>query len=600
MKKSQSIRYKLLLSMLFIFLIFVFIMLIIWYHSLKKQAESTAIANMESAINVANTAFENQVQDIINIESLTTIQTNNSLSTNILNILEQESLTPAEIVAYRRNAKDYLISLCSFQKYLNGLMLSNFNGDTVVYGNPTPYEMIMEHNWLEVLHDSSTGIAFIEPHYQTKWYANKNDLVFSIMKPVLNQSQDEMGFVIADVNCQLFHDSFGYIASNTSLYIVDDNSRNIIYSSGDNILNLNESEQIPEHISEQLNGNSGNFFIKQQNKMYLAVYNKSSLSNWNTINIISEKDILMEFSTAIQHVLIITFILLAIMISLVFGFSSLFTNNIIKLTEAVKEVDENHLSLDIEISSSDEVAALYTQFQSMLGRIKCLLSEIQAKEEEKRNAEIAALQFQMNPHFLYNTLNTIKFLASIQGIENIEKVAELLSNLMHINMDGRSLLFIHEDIHFVECYLELQTYRHTNIFTYDIVASDDIQHYSVPKLFVQPLVENAIMHGLSNKPINGHIQIEYIAVDSVLHIIVEDNGKGITSEKIQEIFSRNQNENAGHIGIYNLQKRIKLYYGDRYDITIQSKVGEYTRCELTLPLSHSARSQENDESFVSR
>ncbi|MFA9377605.1 MAG: sensor histidine kinase [Lachnotalea sp.] len=584
MKKLQSIRYRLLLSMVVIFLLFVIIVLSIWYNALKNQAESTAIQNMESTIHVSNTAFENQVKDIINVASLTTIRTDNSLSTNILNIIEQNSLTDAEIISYRRSATDYLVSLCSFKKYLNGLMLCNFNGESVSYGNPTPFQIVIENNWISMLEDDSSVTLFIEPHYQTQWYTNDNDLVFSIMKPVYDLRRKKIGFVLADINCQLFNDSFDTANySNTSIYIIDNNSHNVVFATQNNILSLKQSDKVTSSISKHLNHNADDFFFTINNMRYLVVYNKSTLTNWITISIIPEKDILSEFSSVAQNVLLITCILLVFMIFLVFAFSTLFTTNIRKLSNAVKSIGSENLVLNINITSKDEIADLTIQFQSMLTRIKDLLYAIRTKEEEKRLAEIAALQFQMNPHFLYNSLNTIKFLASIQGIDNIENVANLLSSLMHTNMDGRTFLSIEEDIHFVESYLTLQTYRITNIFEYKILASPEVLNYKIPKLFVQPLVENAIKHGLADKQVNGFILIEYKIEKNVLHITVEDNGKGITNERINEILLKKQNSNAGHIGIYNIRERLRLYYGPIYDIQIDSSP-DNTKFEISLPI----------------
>jgi sensor histidine kinase YesM len=571
--------------MLFLFLLFVTIVLSIWYNALRSQAERTSIQNMESTINVSNTAFENQVKDIINVASLTTIRTDNSLSTNILTILEQDSLTDAEIISYRRSARDYLISLCSFKKYLNGMMLSNFNGDNVTYGNPTPFETIVENHWISLLNDDSGVTTFIEPHYQTQWYANENDLVFSIMKSVYDLNRSKIGFVIADINCQLFNDSFDSAHySNSSIYIIDNHSHNVIFASQNNILNLKQPDKVSTNISNQMNGSADDFFITINKTKYLVVYNKSSLTNWITVSIIPEKDILSEFSTVASNVLVITGLLLIFIILLVFTFSTLLTDNIRKLTNAVKAVGGDNLTLDLSIHSKDEIEDLADQFKAMLTRINGLLNEIRAKEEEKRTAEISALQFQMNPHFLYNSLNTIKFLASIQGIENIENVANLLSSLMHTNMDGRALLSIEEDIDFVTSYLRLQTYRHTNIFDYEITASSDILHYKVPKLFIQPLVENALKHGLADKQVGGHIDITYEVVGNILHIRVEDNGNGMSKERIHEVLSKIQNTNAGHIGIYNIRERLSLYYGPDYDIHIDCNPGTYTRFEITLPI----------------
>lgn len=587
MKNFHSIRFKIILSVLIINLSFICLLMLVWYNSLKKQAEQTAVDNMNSAINVSETAFENQIQDILYVETLTTVQTNNSLSTNILNILNQESLSPAEIVAYRRSASDFLISLCSFKKNLNGLMLCNFSGDNVSYGNPTSYDTIVSNKWLKALGKTPESTLFIEPHFRTLWYANESDMVFSVVKPVFSNTKQQIGFVIADINCQLFDDSFGSIpAYESSLMVVNDATRNVLYTTAYRKAGATPEKEtkLDKNLSDKITGNSGSFFATQKGIKYLVAYRKSDLSGWDTISMVPVKKILTGFTDTIRKVLLFTFLLLLLQIILITNSVTLFTSNITRLTSAVKGIGETHMSLDLNIRSHDEIAELYLQFASMLERIRSLIQQVQHKEQEKREAEISALQFQMNPHFLYNTLNTIKFLASIQGIDNIQKVAELLSSLMHTSMDGRSVIPIAEDIQFIQNYLLLQTYRQTNLFTYELCADQNIMNYRIPKLLVQPLVENTLKHGISGKTVGGHIVIRYQVIDFILHITVEDNGIGMSSEKIQEILNRQYNSNAGHIGIYNLRKRIRLLYGKEYDVTVTSVPNEYTHFEITLPL----------------
>ena len=190
----------------------------------------------------------------------------------------------------------------------------------------------------------------------------------------------------------------------------------------------------------------------------------------------------------------------------------------------------------------------------------------------------------MNPHFLYNSLNTIKFLANIQGIHNIGRVAESLSSLMHISMDDRAFLPVQEDIHFLRSYLEIQNYRYTNSFDFQLHYSEEIMDCYIPKLFIQPLAENSLKHGLVNRTDGGILLVEYLADENNLKVIVEDNGCGITDDRIQEIMHKNQNRNAGHIGIYNIRERIHLYFGEDYDLEIISQPGLFTRFEMTLPI----------------
>ncbi len=183
-KRFRSIRYKFILSMTAVFLLFSFLVLGIWYQALKQEAASTAIHNSEHLLEVSNTIFENQVQDIINVAALTSVRSSNSLSANILTILSRNDLTGAEIVSYRKIASDYLISLCSFKSNLNGLMLSDFKGNTITYGIPTSYETMARNNWISLIKDSEESLVLIPPHFPSQWYNTQKDMAFSVLKPV--------------------------------------------------------------------------------------------------------------------------------------------------------------------------------------------------------------------------------------------------------------------------------------------------------------------------------------------------------------------------------------------------------------------------------
>ena len=581
----KSIRYKFIASMIIIFLLFACIVLMIWYKELKKEAEATAIQNMEHMLQVSNTIFENQVQDIINVTALTTVRSGNYLSTNIINIMSRDDLTNSEIIDYRKTATDYLISLCSFKKNLNGVMLSDFNGNNIIYGVPTPYEMLLEEGWISQIKTENEQNLFLVPHYPNKWFQTDKDLVFSVLRPVYGFNGEKIGFAIADISCQLFYDCYdANSTASSSLYVIHNTDGKILFSPSQDLLHMESQSLAGKEMIENFTSNSGHFFTyNDEGEKMLAVYHNSNLTGWTTLSIIPEKEIVSTFTNTAHKIFVITAILTIILIISVFMATSLLTKNIRILTNAVKGVDGEHLELRTSIRSGDEVGALYQQFQGMLNRIRELLKAVKNEEAAKHKAEIAALQFQMNPHFLYNSLNTIKFLSNMQGMENISEVAESLSSLMHINMDGRSFITVEEDIDFITSYLKIQNYRFTNTFNYRILASQDVNQYLVPKLLVQPLVENSLKHGLRNKISGGILLIEYVMDEGQLKIIVEDNGCGISDDRIHEILSKNQSRNAGHIGIHNIRERIHMYFGSEFDIEIISQPEIFTRFEIVIP-----------------
>jgi sensor histidine kinase YesM len=571
--------------MTIIFLLFAALVLGIWYKALKKEAASTAIRNSEHLLQVSNTIFENQVQDIMNVAALTSVRSSNSLSTNIITILSRDDLSDSEIVNYRRTASDYLISLCSFKSNLNGLMLSDFNGNTVTYGLPTSFETMAENNWISLIKDSNKKFVFIPPHYPNKWYNTKNDMVFSVLKPVYGFDNQKIGFVNADVSANLFQECFDTSStSSSSLYVINLEDGSILFQPAFNLLNTKQSAPALSEILHRITNQSGHFFIIEKNEKLLVVYHTSRLTNWTTLNVIPEQEIVSAFTNTLHNIILITLLLVALIITCVFIITSLLTKKIRLLANAVRRIDGDCLDLPIEIHSEDEIGALTKQFKAMLNRIRLLLLQVKKEEESKHRAEIAALQFQMNPHFLYNTLNTIKFLSALQGADNIGKVAEALSSLMHTNMDGRSFIQINEDRDFLISYLEIQNYRYTNSYQYRVHVSEEASLYMIPKLLVQPLVENALKHGLKEKVSDGILLVDYFIDDGHLKLIVEDNGCGMEEDRIQEILDHNQNESAGHIGIHNIRERLHMYFSTDFDMEIISQPGVFTRFELSLPM----------------
>lgn len=580
-----SIRIKLLVTTLLISLLFIFMILSVWYSSLKKEAIETTVNDMKTIIEISNTSFERQLQDIINVTALSTVRSSNNLSTNIINIMSRDNLTDAEIVAYRKEAQDYLVSLCCFKEYLNGLMLSDNNGkNTVTYGVVTSYDYLLEEQYLDML-SASSDMFFIKPHYARQWYNNENDLVFSLLRPVYNFNNERIGFAITDITCQLFRSSYELGTENPfSLYVIDPDTQEVVFTPSRNILSLETGDHFDNDIISHMTDSSGDFFVPLMNENMLVVYHKSELTGWYTLNMIPEAYMISAFSNVSRVNFVITIVLVILLSLIIYMFCTYLTNNIVKLTNAVEHIGIDGLSANIDIRANDEIGTLADQFQNMLQRIRHLLTKVKEEETRKREAEISALQYQMNPHFLYNSLNTIKFLATLQNSDNIAAVTESLSSLMHISMKSDPFVSIEEDMEFLNSYLLIQNYRDMGFYQHEIEVEPGLSSFLLPKLLTQPLVENALKHGLSKKPSGGVVHVSYFREDEKLIIRVSDNGIGMSEKKIEEILSCNHSANAGHIGIYNIQERIHLYFGEAFGIQVQSQEGLYTRFELTLPL----------------
>jgi two-component system sensor histidine kinase YesM len=258
-----------------------------------------------------------------------------------------------------------------------------------------------------------------------------------------------------------------------------------------------------------------------------------------------------------------------------------------KLQRAMEGARQGNLSVTITDQYHDEIGDVTRNFNYMLSEIKNLLQNVKQKEKQKRLAELRALQAQINPHFLSNTLNTVRFLAKAQKAENIENITTSLIQLFHMTMGkGEDLITIGEEIEYIMNYVNIQEYRYLNKFKINYDIEPKILDYKIPRLLLQPVVENALIHGIGPMDGQGMIVIKGFCYDEVIKIIVTDNGVGIPPETLEGLLHEkppNRSMGLNGLGIANVDERIKLYFGVQYGLSIESVPGLYTTVEITLP-----------------
>ncbi len=284
---------------------------------------------------------------------------------------------------------------------------------------------------------------------------------------------------------------------------------------------------------------------------------------------------------------ILLIIILAFILSVLFAvligirLSTILTRPIRTLYTAMRRVEKGDFQFCIEASRyHDETAYLAAGFNKMLEKINHQMAEIKAKERSKRKADIKILYEQINPHFLYNTLDSISWLATSSKEENREKVSEMvtsLSDMLRLGLSkGRDRIEVRDEIAHVKAYINIQQIRYNNSFRVTFDIQEDILSKYVIKILLQPLVENAIMHGFGDMEYDRYIKISGFARENALVFRVEDNGRGGDLEHIRAAISGRQDGagSRGGFGLYNVQERIHLYCGPEWGITVsQSRLG---------------------------
>ncbi|HEX3028921.1 MAG TPA: sensor histidine kinase [Clostridia bacterium] len=268
------------------------------------------------------------------------------------------------------------------------------------------------------------------------------------------------------------------------------------------------------------------------------------------------------------------------------------------ITKPIKElrnmtvtVAEGNLDVRIINQNVDEVAALGDSFNIMIEKLKELIEKSKLEQENLKKFELKALQAQINPHFLYNTLDTIVWMAEANKSEQVIEIVKAFSSFFRITLSkGKDWIPVRNEIEHIRSYLTIQKIRYRDILDFSIDADENIMDCSVLKLTLQPIVENALYHGIKNKRGRGNIKVTGRRTENANLIFeVEDNGIGIEQNKLREIQRELENGddliiNDSGFGLYNVQKRIKLYYGKQYGLKMESEHLKWTKVTITIPI----------------
>ena len=263
------------------------------------------------------------------------------------------------------------------------------------------------------------------------------------------------------------------------------------------------------------------------------------------------------------------------------------TRPIRKLSEVTDQVAKGDLAVRSDIRSGADVEMLSDSLNTMIDKINELFEQVKKEQIRLRKAEFELLQSQINPHFLYNTLDTIVWLAEAGEQKKVVSMVGSLSEFFRTSLNqGKDIISIREELQHVRSYLEIQQVRYQDILQYDIQVEEELYKYLIPKITIQPLVENALYHGIKNKRGVGKIIISGKREEDHFRILIEDNGIGISEERLLQVRDGIKNKvltGKDIYGLYNVNERIRLNFGEKYGIFIESTYGEGTVVSVILP-----------------
>jgi two-component system sensor histidine kinase YesM len=323
---------------------------------------------------------------------------------------------------------------------------------------------------------------------------------------------------------------------------------------------------------------------------YQIVSQGSDYTQWKTVGVFPMSEIMSQVSTIRYYSLIIAGVTVLVALIVSVFFTGGIARPVIELRSLMKEAEEGNLGVRFEGRQEDEIGYLGKSFNAMIEEVQKLIAMVYREQQSKREAELKTLQEQIKPHFLYNTLDTIQWMAQEHGAQDIVKVVGALTSLFRIGLSkGKEMIRLADEMEHVRSYLIIQKARYEDKFDFALCTDEEALSCLVLKLTLQPLVENAIYHGIKERRGHGSIRVEALRRDGMLVLRVSDDGVGMTVAKLEEVrvllsSAQPSSEGLAGYGIHNVHERIQLSFGTRYGLRFDSALGRGTTVEILHPL----------------
>lgn len=597
--RYTSFRFKIFV----IIFIAIIIPMILVSSILYKRSEQAITGQMSkvaiSSINFAINNIDSSLDTVTGMSDLI-LTDNNLISTAKIkyNIRDDEKIQKYAVI---RDLLSFFIARIKTQNMLAGIdsfYLYLTNQNALIDSKTTYYDNINEKNvdFVQKVKSEENKDSWFVSTAVDYYTLNKietrlgQDKLVTYNKALKDENGNTIAVLAVNVSENFLSEYYNKIQKGIpgDFVIIDKNEDIVAYS--DKNITGNKIDKYAELSSRinKLNNENGSFFLKIDNQDQFVVYSVSNYTKWRYIVIIPATEILGK----VYEVQKFLFIIISITAMLIFAITFLLANNfykpIEKLVYAMQKIENRNLDVRIDDKRRDEYQKVYKGFNDMVSELKSLIKDLTNEKILKKEAEIKLLQAQINPHFLYNTLDSIYSIARINKVDEISQMVSALSKFFRISLSGgKDTVTLREAIDLIISYLTIQNIRFKGKISFDVSVPDELIQCKVPKLILQPIVENSIYHGIERRKDAGKLNVSAQAKGEVLELYVEDNGVGIEENELNELRNSIESENfedSKNFALKNLNRQLKLRYGHEYGVRIESKLGIGTCVTVTLPI----------------
>ncbi|RKI90498.1 sensor histidine kinase [Parablautia intestinalis] len=459
---------------------------------------------------------------------------------------------------------------------------------------------VTKEEWFENTLARTDNLHFSTPHVQYIFDNNENQYrwVITLTRAVeiTYGTSTEQGILLMDIRYSSLQQILENIVLGNEgyLYMVN-GSGELIYHPK---MQLIETGWLSENIAAATEYRDGSYREEYEGEMRNINVKFVGYTGWKLLSVTPEKGLSLS---NLKMRLFVTFVVASFLLALILinaFISSRITDPIQELEKSVNAIEAGELDTEVYTGGTYEIQHLGRSIGDMAKRIKTLMQDIVTEHESKRKSEFDTLQSQINPHFLYNTLDIIVWMIENEQKQEAVKVVTALARFFRISLSkGKSIIPVRDELEHVRNYLMIQQMRFKNKFTYEIEAGEDVMELACLKLLLQPLVENAIYHGMEFMDGDGEIRIRAFREEDSLWFEISDNGLGMTGEQVEGLLSEKPQVRSGRgsgIGVKNVNERIELYFGKPYGLIIESEPDEGTVIRIHLPVKMYAEAMEKE------
>ena len=505
-------------------------------------------------------------------------------------------------------------------KYDNVLIKVYTNNNTIGFSGVTNNMLsdIGRQNWYDPSPEARHIIKWVKSNNITGGYWNKYIGCYKTLMDYYDRNRVNAVIAVFLEEHQLYSLISEEHAGGKVIFLCDDDNE---------IITTTERDMLEGSISnlkfdngKTIDSIESDSIIRYKGKDYLFISRNISntdlyINNWRIIYMVPASGILYGIRNILMSSIILCLVCLVFALAVILFISQNITRRILNLVSKINKVKEGNFKVPAGVSGNDEITVIETNFNDMVERIDKLINEVyeanirirdveiknQKIQMEKKEAEIIALQGQINPHYLFNTLETVRMNLILKDDRETAQIVKVFSESFRSSIECRREIYtMREELKFIENYFVIQKYRFRDKVSYMAKVPDHILDYYIPKLIIQPLIENAMYHGIEMKLGNGTIKLDAYEKDDELHILVSDDGVGIEEDELEKIKSHiysNNNDYKGwtRIALKNVHNRLSLMYGDRYGLKISSKKNSGTVVGLILPVCKTNRYEQPRE-----